>query len=358
MESESLTTPDQVNAEFEERLLANPHDWATWKVYTAWLIERGDPRGELMEAMRAAGQFARVRELIAAHWARWFGGVPPAAVGCEWSEGFVRELRVKTSLAEAGELLFTAHSLRFLRELKLDAGVELSLSGLEALRLLNRIEMPASVPLLEDLARHRPPALRVLSLAAPLSAEAVTAIRAIPGVEQLERLVLGPLGLLDVPSLFSRGDALAFLGDRLSLRLEEDAGVAHCQALRAAFPTAFFSLQVNPRRYGYERMVPVLTSTPYWAPANFRELPPVEHRTKDSIRGPEAYSVGSNIPMERNARTYARCVGCASETTRFIYSCFSTSYSERKCENYYWSLRELVCEECGMFTHYEGYRES
>lgn len=355
-------TEEQVNTELEERLLEDPNDWKTWKAYSAWLTQRGEPRGELIPATNTFSERERAERIIAAQWTKWFGALSRTAVECEWHDGFVRELRLKRDVpAElTGRALFARRSLKFLRTLKLDAEVMGSLFGIEGLRLLRRIELVPSVHLLNELALHRPAATRELRLSPPLTGDAMEALGTIPWLAQLTGFELGKLGMSDVQVLLAHPRVLQQVAGVLLLPVSEPAVVAHRSELRAAFPRAILQTQVNPRDYGYQRLSPTARSTPHHAPANFRELPPAVGREEQAIlsRDMERYTVGSGVRVEKGSRIYSRCAACASEDTLCIYSKYSSSYSERHCETYHWSMREFVCNECGQFTYYEAYWES
>ena len=108
-------TDELMDPEQEAHLLEDPYDWKAWKAYAAWLTEHGEPRGELIrELALGPGREAAVR-LISANWPRWFGALPPASVACEWSDGFVRELKLKADVPPAltGRTLFSRHTLGF-----------------------------------------------------------------------------------------------------------------------------------------------------------------------------------------------------------------------------------------------------
>jgi|GEM_PF-5771143 len=354
-------TDELVDPEQEAHLLEDPYDWKAWKAYAAWLTEHGDPRGELIrELALGPGREAAVR-LISANWPRWFGALPPASVACEWSDGFVRELRLKADVPPAltGRTLFSRHTLGFLRTLKLDSGSLPSLFGIEALRLLRRIELTGSEHHLKELSLHRPAALQELHLGPPIFTDTMEALGRVPWLNEVPKLELGVLGTTDIQGLLAQPHALDGFPGLLVLHVREDAVVAHRAELRAAFPQAPLLTVVNPRDHHYQRLNPTARGTPYRAPANFRELPPAVTRKEPAIltRDMESYTVGSGVRMPEGSPIYSRCAACASLDTLCIYSKYASAYSERRCESYSWDMREFVCEECGQFTYYEAYRE-
>lgn len=354
--TDELVDPDQ-----EAHLLEDPNDFAAWRAYAAWLTERGEPRGELIrETVLGAGSEA-ARRVIAAQWSRWFGALPPASVACDWSGGFVRELRLKAEVpAElTGRALFSRHSLAFLRTLKLDVGARPSLLGIEALRLLRRIELTGSEHHLKELTLHRPAAIRELRVGSQIAGDAMEMLGRVPWLGEVPRLELGVLGSSDVRGLLAHPHALDGFAGTVALEVREEAVVAHRSELRAAFPKAWLLTVVNPRDHHYQRLNPTARSTPHRAPANFRELPPSVTRQEPAIlsRDMESYTVGSGVRIEEGSPIYSRCAACASLDTLCIYSKSASSYSSRHCESYYWSMREFVCNECGQFTYYEAYRE-
>ena len=353
------------NPELEEQLLRAPNDAKTWQAYEAWLIECGEPRGALMRAGRPGAPPEAAQRIVAAQWKNWFGELRPDAVVCEWNHGFVQSLRITSSIpAELmGRALFTKRSLRFLRTLTIDAGVEGSLYGIEVLQRLHRIELTASVRLLNELAQLRPVALAELQVCGPFSTEIFNALARIPWRADLRRLELGAVRVPDVQARLAQKNERAPPVPGLKLRVDEDTVRAYRDSVRAAFPGVRIETAVDARKYGYEWLNPIASPQPKRAPANFRELPPELTRSEPAVMGSYAgqmdeYQVGSGVRVTESSREYSRCAACGSEDTLRIYSKFKHRYSEQRFENYYWSIREFVCNECGEFTSYEAYRES
>jgi uncharacterized protein (TIGR02996 family) len=109
----------------EDRIAEAPDDIETRRVVADWLIERGDPRGELIAAHLAseagntevASEIARLETVLSGRWA-----TPPAGVDLEirWSRGYWHALEFATrddALAELLPALLADPSARFLREL-------------------------------------------------------------------------------------------------------------------------------------------------------------------------------------------------------------------------------------------------
>jgi len=109
-------------------LLARPHDDRLRAVYSDWLTERGDPRGEFiaLQLARAAGEldasgYRREAELFDRHWMEWLGSLAPLVERKEhvrFEKGFPAALRVDPLravplAAEPGWA--TVHSLMFTR---------------------------------------------------------------------------------------------------------------------------------------------------------------------------------------------------------------------------------------------------
>jgi uncharacterized protein (TIGR02996 family) len=68
--------------DLEAHLRAHPDDLAAWSVYADWLLEHGDPRGDLVRRHREPTKDERVR---------WRGPIPEK-VATDWRFGFVIEL--------------------------------------------------------------------------------------------------------------------------------------------------------------------------------------------------------------------------------------------------------------------------
>jgi uncharacterized protein (TIGR02996 family) len=91
--------PTQTNPELEARILANPDDLSAYLVYSDWLTEHGDPRGELIAVMaklhetpKVAELEARQKKLIEDHGADWLGEFaksPSKEVSFSWRLGFL-----------------------------------------------------------------------------------------------------------------------------------------------------------------------------------------------------------------------------------------------------------------------------
>jgi uncharacterized protein (TIGR02996 family) len=80
------------NPDLEAQLRDAPDDDALAQVYADWLIERGDPRGELAMA-QLRGDAAREREILDAN-GGWLAGVSPEVAKIEWRSGRFRKIRV------------------------------------------------------------------------------------------------------------------------------------------------------------------------------------------------------------------------------------------------------------------------
>jgi uncharacterized protein (TIGR02996 family) len=131
-----MTNPGHSNPELEARLLANPNDLAAYLVYSDWLIERGDPRGELIAVQAKLHEtpldvilLASEEHLLKAHRGTWLGPlatIGPADLGCSWHLGFLEAVRIgpkldlhKTSAIDFGDTfakLLTLPHVSFLRE--------------------------------------------------------------------------------------------------------------------------------------------------------------------------------------------------------------------------------------------------
>ncbi|MEZ4237166.1 MAG: TIGR02996 domain-containing protein [Myxococcota bacterium] len=111
--------------ELEAQLRASPDDDALGQVYTDWLTEQGDPRGELAVAQRN-GDGAAIERILEAH-GHWRAGVDPKIVTIDWRPGRFRSLRLMNRVdwmhrgfdtARVAELLFGQAAANCLEELR------------------------------------------------------------------------------------------------------------------------------------------------------------------------------------------------------------------------------------------------
>lgn len=161
---------EAIHRELDARLRAHFDEPSTVSVYSDWLEERGDPRGELMR-MQSQPPIAggpTDGAFIDRHWERWFG-VPPSGwnvwPGLTWRSGFVRE----AALCRASEFplsrLWALPVMRFLQDLTLSAGAgPLAFAGLGQLPCLQVLRGRLNPGDLAALAGQRLAALESLTL--------------------------------------------------------------------------------------------------------------------------------------------------------------------------------------------------
>lgn len=134
-------TLDARNPELEAAIAKNPHDLESYLVYADWLIEQGDPRGELVTAQAMTerpGATADERRAALAVFARhrdYFLGALADTVRADafdWKRGFIHHARIastytvvtegtpsRVSLADVIGLVLAHPSARFLVKLTL-----------------------------------------------------------------------------------------------------------------------------------------------------------------------------------------------------------------------------------------------
>lgn len=108
-----------------DAIVAAPDDDAPRLVYADWLLQRGDPRGELIQLQslplerQTADVTARCDELIAEHWYAWLGIVADVLdrEGTYFRHGFLDEIVVRATPAEMARVrgnreLHTVRSVR------------------------------------------------------------------------------------------------------------------------------------------------------------------------------------------------------------------------------------------------------
>ncbi|MDF2694527.1 MAG: hypothetical protein K0S65_2910, partial [Labilithrix sp.] len=100
------------NPELEARILANPDDLSAYLVYSDWLSERGDPRGELIaiqaklaETPTDTGLKASEARLLADNAGTWLGVLADKGdkdLGLKWRLGFLDSVRIGPPLDDYG----------------------------------------------------------------------------------------------------------------------------------------------------------------------------------------------------------------------------------------------------------------
>jgi uncharacterized protein (TIGR02996 family) len=112
-------------ADLIARIVEDPEDAAGFLVYADYLIERGDPRGELI-SLHADGRGSEAERHFAQHRADLLGSLirHDGELALDWRLGFVRGARVvaidtETALRLVTELV-DAPACRFLRTLHVD----------------------------------------------------------------------------------------------------------------------------------------------------------------------------------------------------------------------------------------------
>jgi uncharacterized protein (TIGR02996 family) len=88
--------PSARGAETEAALLAavhaNPAEDGPRAIYGDWLLERGDPRGELIALQLAGGDRKRAQDLVAQHRPRWIAGLEDFIFICAFARGFLDDV--------------------------------------------------------------------------------------------------------------------------------------------------------------------------------------------------------------------------------------------------------------------------
>lgn len=113
----------RVNDALEAAILASPDAREPYLVYGDWLLEQGDPRGELVALQTRLAQEPdnvalreRERALLALHSRGWLGSFVRDFDG-EWQLGFVRALSLSRVSAASWHELRTLPAFRFVRRL-------------------------------------------------------------------------------------------------------------------------------------------------------------------------------------------------------------------------------------------------
>lgn len=175
------------------RLAERPFDRALRLVFSDWLLEQGDPRGEAI-ALGLSGELSltqrrRLQRLTAQHAAQWLGPLVTVAdvSACRWEGGFLDAFVAGPAPAEAWHEVVGDPRLATVRSVSFPVLPELPLAAGAAPALPD-----ASAPLLAQARPTRPVAAAVLPFLAHPVLRHVTRLQATG--ELLEVLGGAPLG--------------------------------------------------------------------------------------------------------------------------------------------------------------------
>jgi uncharacterized protein (TIGR02996 family) len=141
------------NLELEAAIVAKPHDRARYLAYARWLVEQGDPRGELITLGERAPRdrtkygewMSRMTTLQNTHLAAWLGdsaGKELHRLGFLWSMGFLHSATIRPPTHERDA------STKDLVAAVLESPIALVLKQLSILGPVHEIadEVPAVLP--------------------------------------------------------------------------------------------------------------------------------------------------------------------------------------------------------------------
>jgi uncharacterized protein (TIGR02996 family) len=178
---ESLLQPrgsgDETGARLLEAVLDKPDDDGNRLVYADWLLERGDPRGELIqlqfkrhEGGLGPGEAKQERALLKAHAAKWIGAVALVAKDLHFERGFLHGCRVMSIKTDKQKMAVRDPNWATVCRLVLDERFwegkldELSLLRQAPLRSLEALENASAKTLASWLRQAPRPRLRELRI--------------------------------------------------------------------------------------------------------------------------------------------------------------------------------------------------
>jgi uncharacterized protein (TIGR02996 family) len=82
-------------------VLANPADDGPREIYRDHLLEKGDPRGELIALQMSGAGPKKVASLLRSHRKTWLGPLAPIAAACTFERGFVASIDYKAKYVSA-----------------------------------------------------------------------------------------------------------------------------------------------------------------------------------------------------------------------------------------------------------------
>jgi uncharacterized protein (TIGR02996 family) len=154
--------PPRTEEDLLGEIYARPDDLGARHVYADLLLERGDPRGELIQLQllpaRDAAQTRRVSALLRAHQGKWYGTLAPVVADGELTAGFLSSIRLRPS--SDGQVIQLAGDRAWKLVDELDVGdlhesvqPRVIVPHLTRLRGLHGVR---AAPLIELLARREP----------------------------------------------------------------------------------------------------------------------------------------------------------------------------------------------------------
>ena len=130
---------DPRNLDLEAAIAADPDDLAALQVYADWLLERRDPRCELIALQCAGAPQVAIDELVDRHATYLLGPLARYRTQLTWGIGYIRSFDLASCHVKKSAVvpLLQHPSLRFLTELKLSGtrGLEAVPPSLRALEL-------------------------------------------------------------------------------------------------------------------------------------------------------------------------------------------------------------------------------
>jgi uncharacterized protein (TIGR02996 family) len=207
---------DQRNIDLERAIVENPNDLEAYLVYADWLIEHGDPRGELVTAQAAterggADERRAAIAVFARHRDYFLGplGDLLRADAFDWRRGFIHHARlanrflvvaegqlVEMPLADIADALFRHPSARFL--IKLTIGDVDPIARSDWWRRATRTEVQS---VLQRIAAGAPATLRELKIDPAARCRLDAACAGLPRLTDLEIAGSFAINVLDLPEL-------------------------------------------------------------------------------------------------------------------------------------------------------------
>ncbi len=114
----------------EQAVVANPAELSSRRVIADQLLERGDPRGELISLQLGAGNKSRELELLAEHGKRWVREAGIIGMACEFRRGFIEYVRLPCNVVGL-DLAFERNPI-----------IEVALGNAGILRQLMELRLP------------------------------------------------------------------------------------------------------------------------------------------------------------------------------------------------------------------------
>jgi hypothetical protein len=355
------------NERLESMLLQNPKNDLLWEEYAKWLIQRGDPRGELVLLNKKVEYTSRnesdpLYPLVGIkNRSKWFGDLLDEQPSLDWQRGFPVKLTAYSYVSEERlTALLKLRAFRFLRELSIVSMPKASLHGLCNLPLLEKLSLDfKDVETLRSLPSAKPRSLKKIKFEShvTLDESLVAALATVTWLRELDEVRFGVFSIDDQEVLLKHPGPFAAMGPALKCLASGEGWRLYGDELRRALPHA--DMRPMDLRFKWK-----FATTPGHVHKDFRNMAPlVSTGGEKSCDQGCCYSWqynGSGKPASDaghpNGPGITRCLACGSRELMLIHVCGSCRNYRRECETVTDEDAVYECKTCRQFTLTESHR--